>query len=276
MIYSAYGLPARTNIGKTTSRTVSRPPQASTTDDSNSGTGSESDDLPVSLRRRLRPEKVAERRERHRIADLERRRLDLAEWKRHRSQLVDDELPLGTPVRPDDDVVKVRHRVIDRGDADTRQVIAPRDERAVRTQHAPRLVVELVERQPVQRLRDGDDVHRAVRQAAAIRERLAIRDPRVRRRVTELLGIGVGRFDVREIVGEPYGSLSAACRAVPRERVAVDDRADPLEQRARIARPELRVILRDRGELRDRVGAGRVSVRGQSRRPRSRRAFPER
>jgi hypothetical protein len=42
---------------------------------------------------------------------------------------------------------------------------------------------------------------------------------------------GVGRFDVREVVGEPGGLPATVAQS--HERVAVDDRTDPLEQRAR-------------------------------------------
>ena len=251
--------PALTKIGQTTSRVVSRPPQSATTRASKVGHRVLADNIPIALGGRLRPEEIPEGGERHRHVDFERRRrVDLGEGEGKRPQPVHDVLPLWPPVRPDDVIVEVLHGLIDRRHADAGQVIAPRDERAVRRQNALDLRIEAIVRQPVERLRHADHVGARRLEAARVGLCMAIGDVGMRHRVAKLLGARVGGFHVREVVGQADGRLPVAGRAVPRQLVAVDQRGDPREQLAGIAGPEPRVVGRDPRELVDEAGVLRI------------------
>ncbi len=91
---------------------------------------------------------------------------------------------------------------------------------------------------------DGDEVGRIGFEPRSIRESDPVFDPRVRRRVTQLLAAHIGRHDAVEALGQADRRLAVAGGAVPRQVAALDERSEPGEELGRIARPAARVTLR--------------------------------
>ena len=113
--------------------------------------------------------------------------------------------------------------------------VAPHGKRAIRCEHPPHLGEESIERKPVQRLRNGDEIDRGTLESARIRERDAVRHARMRCRVRDLLGARVRRDDTIEPLRERNGCLAVARRAIPRRASMLGKRRDEVEQRVRIS-----------------------------------------
>jgi hypothetical protein len=156
---------------------------------------------------------------------------------------------LAGPVVPERDPVMVPDELIDLG-GDTAVRIGEDREHAARLQHAPGLPAERIDVEPMQRLADRDELRRTVGQLRLVLGD-TIRDPGVPLRETDLVGTGVGRHHAGEPRDEPGRDLPVPRPGVPRECRPGRDDGEPVEERRRIARPEVRV---GRGVRREVVG----------------------
>src|SRR5205807_5322740 len=95
------------------------------------------------------------------------------------------------PIRPDHVGVEVYDERVDHG-VDLGQRVAPECDDGARARDASHLRVEALEVEPVDRLRDGDEIDHGALEAGVLGHGDAILDPRVRARLRDLLPARVG------------------------------------------------------------------------------------
>ena len=91
--------------------------------------------------------------------------------------------------------------------------------------------------EPVQGLRDSDEIGTRVDEAALLGRLDAVVDARVRFGVGDLRRTRIGRIDPREMRSERDTGLAVATTGIPREFARWGLHREPIEQRRGITRP---------------------------------------
>ena len=151
------------------------------------------------------------------------------------------------------------------GVRDGQRAVAPDGEHAAGAQHALALAEEAPDVEPVQRLRDGDQVARGGRETGVFRGRHAVLDAGIGHRPCNLLRRGIRGDHAAEAHAEIARCLPAAGRAVPHEPARRHDRGQPVEQGARVGGTKCRVGAGDGGEAIDEFPGHCTPVEGPRR-----------
>lgn len=178
---------------------------------------------------------------------LERRRRELGKWNGQGAIAGLDQAALRLPVRAEAHPSERVHDRIDLG-RDAGQVIAPRREHAAWRDHATDLGEEALVLEPVERLRDDQQVGGGLGKTGGLRRALPVLDASMRRGVGELGLAGVDREHAIEEIRQRDRRLAAARAHVDRGRPRGSEARKPGEQRGWIRRSEAGVVGRLGGE----------------------------
>ncbi len=180
--------------------------------------------------------------------ERERRVRDLAGGKRQRLVLGLDMPAFGRPVRPHHAGIEIEEHAVGLGLDELGTRIRPHCEQRAGSGDAARFLIKRRGIEPVQRLRDRDEVHRGVGQPGTLGGRHRIFHARMRLGGGNLLRCHIGGEHFIEEFGERGAGLPAAATAVPDRVAGLDRLREPCEQCRRIARAEVRVLASDGGK----------------------------
>jgi hypothetical protein len=124
------------------------------------------------------------------------------------------------------------------------QAIAPYGDQPAGGEHTLHFLEERRERQPVQRLCDGDDIGRPIRQPTVLGRRHAVLNPGVREGMRELTRTRVGPDDLLVVLRQAPGGLAVSSRTIPRENVPHGVCGEPVEEGIGVRGPKRGVVCR--------------------------------
>src|SRR5688500_3392615 len=134
--------------------------------------------------------------------------------------------------------------------------VTPHDNCASGHDYSPHFVVERLHIEPVQCLRDGDEIDRVFCESTVVGWSNAILDTRMRDRLGYLLRARIGCDYMLELLRKPDCRLASPRRAVPCEPPLRDKACDPVHELVGVSRAIPRV---ERGSLGEQVPEGHTT-----------------